>query len=80
MNYRQPLAATLLDPQRAHRSAAAGRTVAWLDVEMTRPEAGRAVIAVAPVAQRRDRSPAVAARDTLIFGRPADGSASGLKK
>ena len=80
MNDRQPVAPALLEPQRAHQSAAAGRAVAWLDVEMTRPQAGRAVIAVAPVAHRRDRSPAVAAREAPILGRPADGSASGLKK
>nr|BFE30977.1 hypothetical protein GCM10010200_032280 [Actinomadura rugatobispora] len=76
----EPLTAAVLDTLGAHHSAAARSPVTGNDVDVLGPQARRAVVAVAPTAERYDARTAVLARETLVLGGPADGSASRSKK
>jgi hypothetical protein len=76
----QPLARAVLEVIGPHEPVATGRTISRSDIDVLRPQARRTVVAVAAVGERRDRVAAVLAREALILGGPADGSASGLKK
>jgi hypothetical protein len=76
----EPLAAAVLDTLGAHQAAAGRGPVAGTDIDVLGAQARRAVVAVAPVAERCDARTAVLAREALVLGGPADGSASGSKK
>jgi hypothetical protein len=80
MYQHEPLAATVLDALGTHQAATAGGPVAGVNVDVLGVQARRAVVAVAPVAERHDPLTAVLADETLVLGGPADGSASGSKK
>jgi hypothetical protein len=80
VDHRQALAAAMVDPLRLHQSAAVRRAIAGLDVEMPRPQARGAVVAITAVGQRQYRDAAPCTAEALILGSPADGSASGLKR
>ncbi len=76
----EPFAAAVLDALGAHHAAAGRGPVAGVDVDVLGAQARRAVVAVAPVAERCDARTAVLACEALVLGGPADGSASGSKK
>jgi hypothetical protein len=80
VNDHQALARAGVNPLGPHRRAAAGRPVAGNDVDVPGPQAARTVVAVTPVRQRHHLGAAGRAREALILGSPADGSASGSKK
>ena len=76
----EPLAAAVLDAVGAHHAPAGRGPVAGVDVDVLGAQARRAVVAVAPVAQRCHARTAVLACKALVLGGPADGSASRSKK
>jgi hypothetical protein len=76
----KPLAAAVLGTLGAHQAAAGRGPVARADIDVLGAQARRAVVAVAPVAERRDARTAVLACEALVLGGPADGSASRSKK
>jgi hypothetical protein len=80
VNDHQPFARPLVHSVRAHQTMAIRSSIAWPDVDVHRPQAQRAMIAVTAVGQRRHHGTAVRADKALILGSPADGSASRLKK
>jgi hypothetical protein len=53
-----PAAPRRFDRDGAHRTAAIGRAIPWIDIDMARPQAKRAMIGVAVA---RDARPAMAA-------------------
>jgi hypothetical protein len=75
----QPFAAAVLEAFGAQHATAGRGPVAGIDVDVLGAQARRAVVAVAPVAERCDARTAVLACEALVLG-PADGSASGSKK
>jgi hypothetical protein len=80
MDDHQPLARAVLDAIGPHQLAAVGGAVAGDHVNMHRPQAAGAVIAVTAVCERYYRGTASLARKALILDSPADGSASRSKK
>lgn len=80
MDDHEAFSATLLNTLRAHESAAGRGPVAGLDVDVLGPQACRAVVAVAAVAQRRDLPTTSLAGKALILNDPSDGSASGVEE
>ena len=76
----QAFARAGLDAFGPHHPSAPCRTVAGFDIHVLGPQASRAMVAVAPVAQRRHGCMAVFTRKSLVLGGPADDSASRSKK
>ncbi|MGI5488194.1 hypothetical protein [Microtetraspora malaysiensis] len=73
MNDHQPLVATVIDPLRAHQSAALCCSISWFKVNVLGPQAHRTVIAITPIDQRQHPGAAVLTHEALILGSPADG-------
>jgi hypothetical protein len=80
LNDHQPFARPVAYPLGSHQAGTVSGPISWMDVDVLRPQAVRTVISVAAVRQRGNGSPAVLARETLVLGGSADGSASRLKK
>jgi hypothetical protein len=80
VNDHQSFAGPVVHALRTHQATAIRSAILWPDIDVLRPQARRAVIAVTAISQRRHYSAAVLADEGLILGRPADGSASRLKK
>jgi hypothetical protein len=76
----ETFAAAVLDALGSHHAVAGRGPVTGVDVDVLGAQARRAVVAVAPVAERGDARTAVLACEALVLGGPADGSASGSKK
>ena len=74
------LAAALLNAFGPHEPVAGRRPISGLDVDMLRPQACRAMVAIAAIAQRRNLRSAVLAGEALVLGGSGDRSASELKK
>jgi hypothetical protein len=80
VNDHQSFAGSVIHSLRTHEAMALRCSITWRDVHVPGPQAQRTVIAVTAVRQRHYRSAAVLADESPILGRPADGSASRLKK
>lgn len=76
----ESLAAPGVHTDRPHHAVTGRGPVAGPDVDMLGPQTRRAVVAVASIAERRDRCGAVVADESLILGSSIDGCASGSKK
>ena len=63
----EPLRCAVVDADGPHRSAARGSAVAWPDVDVQRPEAVRAMVAVAAVRQGIDGCAALRAREAGVL-------------
>lgn len=76
----ETFATAMFDMLGTHHPLACRGPVAGVDVEMLGAQARRAVVPIAPIAQRDNARPAVLAGEALVLGGSADGSASGSKK
>lgn len=76
----ETFATAMFDMLGTHHPLAGRGPVAGVDVEMLGAQARRAVVPIAPIAQRDNARPAVLAGEALVLGGSADGSASGSKK